>query len=165
MEEQFNTEQNYTDFENPQPQRPFMLSFFCVLSFINAAYQCLVGIGTFLAFGTLKNLSEDENYAELMTKFGMNEEQYEQAMAAILNVGRNYYLLTALLYAASFVGVLYMWKMLKKGFHIYAIAQILLLIANALMFCPVTGESPWGSVVLTALFILIYFNYYRKNMQ
>ena len=155
----------FSDVENMEPQRPMGLTIWCVLSFINAVYQFLVGIGTFMVFGTLKNLSEDENYAELMTKFGMDEEQYEQAMAAILNVGRGYYIFNALLYAASFVGVLYMWKQLKKGFHIYAIAQILALIVEVLMFDNVTGSSPWGGVIITAVFIAIYYHYYKKVLQ
>lgn len=160
-----NQNPTFNNFENPNPERPFGLSFFCVLSFIYAAYQFLVGIVTFLVFGTLKSLSEDENYLETIEKFGMDEGQYEQAMAAILNVGRSYYLLIALLYAASFVGVLYMWKQLKKGFHIYAIAQILALIVEVLMFDNVTGSSPWGGVIITAVFIAIYYHYYKKVLQ
>ncbi|MBR6438649.1 MAG: hypothetical protein IKS65_05640 [Bacteroidales bacterium] len=155
----------FSDVENPKPERPFGLSLFCVLSFINAVYQFFIGIGTFLVFGTLKDLTEDENYLEMMDKFGVKEGQYEQAMAAILNVGRSYYLYTALLYVASFIGVLYMWRQLKKGFHIYAIAQILVLIIEVLMFDSVTGSSPWGGVIITAVFIAIYYNYYKKVLQ
>ena len=153
----------FSDVENPK--RPAGLTVWCVLSFINAVYQFLVGIGTFLVFGTLKDLTEDENYLEMMDKFGVKEGQYEQAMAAILNVGRSYYLYTALLYVASFIGVLYMWKQIKKGFHIYTIAQILFLIVYVLMFCNVTGESPWGSIILTALWIGVYYMYYRRFEQ
>ena len=163
--EEFTDNQQFNEFADPKPQRPFALSLFCVLSFINAVYQFLVGIFTFLFFDMFKNIFNDESYIELMEKYGAASEESQNAMEAIFSVNRSYFLLTALLYVVSFIGVRYMWKRLKKGFHIYAIAQILILIVYVLMFCPVTFTSPWGDVITTALFISIYYTYYRKEME
>ena len=113
----------------------------------------------------MKTINEDENYVELMEKMGVDMDQMETAMAAIFDVNKFYYLLTALLYIGSFIGVLYMWKMQKKGFHYYAIAQILILIATAVFVTSVTGASIVGPAILTALFIGIYFIYYKKVME
>lgn len=163
MEEQFNQEQNLADFENPQPKRKFGLSFACVLSFINAVWWFFEGIITFSAFNMLKMLYEDEDYSKLLEK-KLGNENFE-AVLATLSVNRYYYLISALLYAGSFVGVYYMWKLQKKGFHIYAIAQILILIVDVLMVTRVTGASPWFGAVTTAMFIAIYYPYYKKDMQ
>lgn len=165
MEEQFNTDPNYQDFENPAPQRPSGLSVWCVLSFINAGFQFIANIFWFLAYNTMQSLGQDEDYLELMEKFSPDMEQFEATMQAQLAVSRVSYLLTALLFAASFYGVLQMWKLQKRGFHIYAIAQILILIVTAVFVTSVTGASIVGPVVLTAVWIGIYYIYYRRNMQ
>ena len=165
MEEQFNQENQFTDFENPKPVRPFALEAACVLSFINAGFQIISNLFWFLAYNTMQSLGQDEDYLELMEKFSQDNDQIEAAMQSQLAVGRVSYLLSALLFAASFYGVLQMWKLQKKGFHIYAIAQILLLIVEAVFVTSVTGASIVGPVVLTAIWIGIYFMFYRKHMQ
>lgn len=163
--EENNQEQGYNEFENPKAQRPFALSLFCVLSFINAVYQFIAGIVMYLSYNMVRELSTDENYLELMEKFGTDTENMEDALAVALDISRNYYLLTALLYIGSFVGVYYMWKLLKKGFHIYAISQILILIVEVLMFTSATGTSPLGSVIMTAVFISMYYVHYKRIME
>ena len=155
----------FTDVVNQEPKRPTGLTIWCILSFANAVYQFFVGLMTYFSYNVIKNMFSDEEYLDMMEKYGMGEEQMEKATGAILAVGRSYYMYTALLYVASFIGVLYMWKQMKKGFHIYSIAQILILIVYVLMFCNATGESPWGSVILTALWIGIYYLYYKRNMK
>ena len=165
MEEQFNNDPNYQDFENPEPQRPTGLSIACVLSFINAGFQCISNAFSFLFYNTIQTLGHDEDYFELMEKFVPDTSEMEAAMQAQLAVSRVSYLLMALLYAASFYGVLQMWKMLKKGFHVYAIAQILMLIVTAVFITSVTGDSIVGGSVLTAIWIGIYFIYYKKYMK
>ena len=165
MEEQFNNEQNNQDFENPTPQRPFGLSVACVLSFINAGFQFIANIFWSLAYNTMQSLGQDEDYLELMEKFSPDMEQFEETMQSQLAVSRVSYLLTALLFAASFYGVLKMWKLQKQGFHIYSITQILLLIVTAVFVTSVTGESMVGPVVMTAIWIGIYYIFYKKHMQ
>ena len=155
----------FTDQENPKPERPFGLSFICVLSFINAVWQFIVNFLSFSVFNTMKTVTSDEKFTDLYENMGVDEDQLETALAAFFVPGKFYYLFTALLYIGSFFGVLYMWRMQKKGFHYYAIAQILILIVAALMFFGVTGTSPWSSIIFTAVFIGLYFIYYKKVME
>ena len=163
--EELNQGESYNEFENPQPQRPTGLTIACILSFINAVWQFLSNFILFSSYNMMKTINDDENYVELMEKMGVDMDQMEEAMAAFFNVNKFYYLLTALLYIGSFIGVLYMWKMQKKGFHYYAIAQILILIATAVFVVSVTGASIVSPAILTAAFIGIYFIYYKKVME
>lgn len=163
--EDYNKDQNYQDFENPEPQRPTGLTIACVLSFINAGFQFLSNIFSFLAYNLMQEIGQSEEYYEMMEKFAPDMEQLENTMQAQLAVSRISYLLMALLYAASFYGVLQMWKLQKQGFHIYAIAQLLILIVTAVFVTSVTGEPIVGTAVLTALWIGIYFMFYKKHMQ
>ena len=163
--EEFTDNQQYTDFENPEPQRPTGLTVWCVLSFINAGWQILANIVTFLMYNLMKEIGQSEEYLEMMEKFAPNVDDIESAMQAQFAVSRMSYLVQALLYVGSFIGVLYMWRLQKKGFHIYAISQILILIATALLVTSVTGASMTGAVIMTAVWIGIYYMYYKRNMQ
>lgn len=163
--EEYNDNQQITEFENQEPQRPTGLTIACVLSFINAGWQFLMNFIMFAVYNMMKTMTNDDTYIELMEKYGVNVDDMETAMSSTFAVNRSYYLLTALLYIGSFLGVLYMWRMQKKGFHYYSIAQILILIVAMLMFYSVTATSPVSSIILTAIFIGIYFIYYRKVMK
>lgn len=163
--EEYTDNQQLSNFENPQPQRPSGLTVWCVLSFINAGFQFTSNIFSFLLYNVMHELGESEEYYEMMEKFTPDMEQFESVMQAQLAVSRVNYLLQALLFAGSFVGVLFMWKQLKKGFHIYAISQILILIVTAIFVTSVTGAPIWGNVILTAIWIGIYYMYYRRFEQ
>lgn len=163
--EEFTDNQQYSDFENPVPQRPNGLTVACVLSFLNAGLQFITNIFYFLSYNVMQEVGQSEEYQELMEKLMPDAEEMEGVMQAQLAVSQPSYLIQALLFVVSFIGVFYMWKLQKKGFHIYSIAQILMLIVTALMVVPVTGASMAGPVVLTAIWIGIYFIYYRKTLQ
>ena len=163
--EEFTDNQQFNEFADPKPQRPFALSLFCVLSFINAVYQFIVGTMMFLSFNFLKKLFSDEEVLEQLEESNVGMGDFSEAIDALFAPGRSYYIIMALLYAASFVGVYYMWKLLKKGFHIYSISQIVILITEVLLFTNVTGESPWGSVIITAVFISMYYIHYKRIME
>ena len=163
--EEFTDNQNIDSFENPEPQRPNGLTIACVLSFINAGLQFISNIFSYLAYNVMHEVGQSEEYYEMMEKFMPDMEQFETVMEAQLAVPRISYILTALLFAASFVGVPYMWRLQKKGFHIYAISQILMLIVTALIVVPITGDSMMGAVVMTAIWIGIYYIYYKKALQ
>ncbi|MBQ6083531.1 MAG: hypothetical protein IJK92_04185 [Bacteroidales bacterium] len=163
--EDYNQDQNFQDFENPKPTRSFALEAACVLSFINAVLQFLSNLLWFTAYNAMRKLSQTEEYDEMLESFSQDIEMLNSTIQNQLAVSRISYLLMALLYAASFYGVLQMWKLQKQGFHIYAIAQLLILIVTAVFVTSVTGEPIVGTAVLTALWIGIYFMFYKKHMQ
>ena len=71
-----------------------------------------------------------------------------------------YCLLSALLYALSFIGTILMWNLRKSGFHCYTLAQILVLIVTVLFL----GKAylALGNIMITALFIAYYFLHLRQ---
>ena len=159
--------ENNEQFLNPKPQRPTALSVICILSFISGAWNTLYNFCLFGMHDTFNKMLADDDMMEKMSDM-MSDVQYEAVQSVyqtMFSIDKVYYLLTSLLYVGSFVGVAFMWKMRKTGFHVYAISQILILIAAALFFYGPTGSSPWMDVIMTALFIIWYFTFYKKEMQ
>jgi len=65
-----------------------------------------------------------------------------------------FFAFSALIYAASITGAVYMWKLKKIGFHVYTISQILLVIAPMYFFkLPGPGLM---DILLAGAFILLY---------
>lgn len=158
-QEDYNLEQ-----EEPA-QRPEMLTVLCILSFINAAWNILSNFISFAFYNTFQNLFTQLRegtgvYEDMAEQMGDNWETFVQASEMASSISRGYYFLEMALFIASFVGVLMMWKLQKKGFHIYAIAQILMLIVIT-VFTKIT----FGPVLWAALFIAMYFPHYKKSMQ
>jgi len=161
-EQQYENEQ----FLNPQPERPTGLSIFCILSFIGGAWNALQNFTSFAAYDSLKKALANEDLIETYKKMAGNQaDAVIKTFEAAFSVDRVYFILQTLLSICSFVGVLFMWKLQKKGFHIYTIAQILMLIASAVFLYSVTGTKPWGDVIWTSLFVLWYLPFYKKVMQ
>ena len=51
----------------------------------------------------------------------------------------------------------------KRGFHIYSIAQILMLIDASVFVYPLQKPSPFTTdLLLTAIFILLYYLYFKR---
>ena len=151
--------------EQEPAKRPEMLSVLCVLSFINAVWSALSNFISFAFYDTFQSLfaqmaAGEGIYEDMAEQMGDSWEIMTQASEMAFSIGRGYYFLEMVLYVASFVGVLMMWKLQKKGFHIYAIAQILMLIVIT-VFTKIT----FGPVLWTALFIAMYYPHYKKSMQ
>lgn len=94
-------------------------------------------------------------------------EEMRQSMMDTMNVFANikpvYYLFILLLFVASLVGVLRMFRWNKAGFHVYAIAQMLILIVSSIYRYPLMHPSPFTSdLLLTAIFILLYYLYFKR---
>lgn len=160
----------YEGFENPetQRQRPGILSFVCVLSFINAVYNIIVNLIYYLGYhGFIRILNDDEGpLAKMADMYGDQwEKATESARAMFTSIDRVYYLFMALAYIGSFIGVRYMWKLMKKGLHFYAVSQILILIFSTIFMYNTIGGSPIFDLLTTALFILMYLPHYKRIMQ
>lgn len=165
MEDFTDNNQNIDNFENPAPQRPNGLTVACVLSYVNTGWQFLSHIVLFLAYNMMKNVMQSEEYLDLVEKMGQDSEQVEGVMSWYFSVPRFSFLILALLFVGSFIGVYHMWNMKKKGFHIYAISQILILIVTAIFITNNTDKPITLDVVLAAIWIGIYFIYYKKHLQ
>jgi hypothetical protein len=65
-----------------------------------------------------------------------------------------YFIATAACYAVSLAGALLMWNLRKTGFHLYTIAQILLVIAPMYFFH--LPSPSMLDILLSGTFILLY---------
>ena len=96
----------------------------------------------------------------------MNEEMTQMmtdSATTLSQINPNYYLILLVLFVASLVGVIMMFKGDKRGFHIYAIAQIGMLIDASVFVYPLQHPSPFVSDLLfTGIFILLYYLYFKR---
>ncbi|MBR5216539.1 MAG: hypothetical protein IKV80_10015 [Bacteroidales bacterium] len=156
--------------EQEEPKRPEMLTVICVLSFINAVYN---GISNFVSFAFYDSFQKvfaqmrngEGMFADMAEQLGDNWEMFAQASSLAFSVGRGYYFLETLLYVASFIGVLMMWRLQKKGFHVYTIAQCLMIIMTSIFVTNKIGGFPFGPIFWTAAFVFMYASHYKNVMK
>ena len=156
-----------------QPQkRPTGMTILLVLSFLNACLSISSNIIMYFATPMLSTMMENGQFEEAMQPFAssMSEEMQQammDSMTMIANIKPIYYALMLVLFIASLVGVIRMFKWNKIGLHIYAIAQILMLIASSVYKYPLQNPSPFTTdLLLTAMFIFVYYMYFKRmDMQ
>lgn len=163
-------QQEEYDIQEEQPKRPDMLTILCVLSFISAVYNEIANFVSFAFYGTFQSIFSqmakgEGMFEDMAEQMGDSWEMKAELSLATFSVGRFYYLIEALLFVASFVGVMKMWKLQKQGFHIYSVAQILMLIFSTIFVINKIGGSPLSALLWTAMFILMYFIHYKKVMK
>ena len=161
---EYQEDYNIEEQEGPA-KRPEMLTVLCVLSFINAVINIIVNFFYFVFYDVFQEIlsmmaSGEGIYEDMAEEMGDSWSMVTESVSALSSIGRGYYFTEMVLFIASFVGVLMMWKLQKKGFHVYAISQIIMLIVVAL-FAKIT----FGPVFWTALFVIMYFSHYKKVMQ
>ena len=117
-----------------------------VLSIIGSGMNLLSSIILVIAFPALQtviNSGEMTIPQELMYAYDM-----------FLSAPHIFYACLAILYAMSLAGVILMWNIRKKGLHLYAVAQILLLIVQGLFLG--RANVAIGDIMLTVLFVVFY---------
>ncbi len=83
-------------------------------------------------------------------------------LKAFFEISPSFYLLQGLLSGVSLTGAIFMWDLKKAGFHIYTIAQILLLIVPKL-FIP---NLPFpGMELLISFLFVFYYSRFLKIME
>ncbi|MBP5573944.1 MAG: hypothetical protein J6X40_07240 [Bacteroidales bacterium] len=147
----------------PYPvKRPAGMTFLLVLSLLNAIYQALSAIVLFFSAPVMRPMLESGQLEEQFRLFfpTMDDTMFEavmDSMASQLDVNPFYYLIVFVLYIGSLIGVLKMFKLQRLGFHIYSIAQLLLLIASVVYVLPhQTQNTFFNEFLFTLLFILVY---------
>lgn len=156
--------------EQEEPKRPEMLTVICVLSFINAVYNGISNFVSFAFYDTFQKVfaqmrNGEGMFADMAEQLGDNWEMFAQASSLAFSVGRGYYFLETLLYVASFIGVLMMWRLQKKGFHVYTIAQCLMIIMTSIFVTNKIGGFPFGPIFWTAAFVFMYASHYKNVMK
>jgi hypothetical protein len=144
MEENKNTDK----IQEVPPQLGF-LKVLCILTFIGsgAALFAYFVIGAFYDIflsADMKLLGDDE----------------KEMIRMMLSAGKLFFLLSALLYGVSLYGSILMWKLRKLGFHLYAVAQIVLLILPLLF---IKGfRMPFVTILVTVTFIFGYATFLKS---
>lgn len=151
-------------------KRPEMLTVLCVLSFINAVWNALSNFISFVFYDTFSSLmtqmrNGEGMFAEMAEQMGDSWEMMTEASALAFSVGKSYYFLEMALFIMSFVGVMMMWKLQKRGFHVYTIAQILMLIVTSVFVTSKVGGFPFGQIFWALLFVMMYYSHYKKVMR
>jgi hypothetical protein len=133
-----------------QPKRrPELLTAFCILSFIGSGMGALVYSMYGLFFPAMRQMFE-------------SGEMNFPGLDILMTGGQQYFITGAVLFSASLAGVVFMWKLKSIGFHLYAGAQILLLLLPVLLLKDY--PFPYIDGLLTLAFILAY-RFYLKFMD
>ena len=163
--------EDYNIEHEEEPKRPEMLTVLCVLSFINAVWNGLSNLISFVFYDMYQSLSAqmvagEGIYEDIAEQMGDYWEVLANTLSMTALIGRGYYFIEMVLYIASFVGVLMMWKLQKRGFHVYTIAQILMLITTSVFVTSkIGGGFPFGPIFWTALFVFMYYSHYKNVMK
>lgn len=78
----------------------------------------------------------------------------------LMETPRSFFVVSALLYAMSLGGLALMWNIRKNGFHMYTLAQLLILLVTVLFLG--RERLALGDVMLTLLFVIYYFTALRQ---
>lgn len=149
-------------------KRPVGMTILLVLSCINAAFQIFGNLTTFAAIPMMRQLLASGELEEMMSPFlktlqGDDLKAFLETFEAQISINRLYYLFTALLYIGSLVGVIKMFKLDRRGFHIYSIAQILILIVSVVfIYSQQVKDGFFSDFLITALLILLYHLYFKR---
>jgi len=145
-------------------KRPIFLTVLGILSFIGVGWQIISGIIT-MGAGSLTSAvtSAGSEYAEGLS----NMEGMDQAMAglneavdAANKLAQNASLLGIINIVAALVcllGVIWMWKLMKKGFYVYVIGELAAPVATlALVGFGLGGITATLGFIFPIIFIILY---------
>ena len=153
--------------ETTQKKRPVGMTILLVLSFINACWNIFSSSISLIMKPGLTEMRNNGQLEEMMKPFsamgGDFAKAMNDAMQVFSQIDSKFYLILIVLFIASLIGVIKMFKGDKLGFHIYSIAQICMLIDNSVFVYPLQKPSPFFSdLMLTAIFILLYYLYFKR---
>jgi hypothetical protein len=131
--------------------RPELLTILCTLTFIGSGISMLANGILFLVFDQVREVfNQQESYSFLGSEIDFS---------FLAGISTWFFLAMGLTQALSFTGVYEMFKLRKRGFHLYAMAQIMLLIIPKL-FIP-SLPFPLFELMISTIFILLYY----KNLH
>ncbi|NQV02685.1 MAG: hypothetical protein HQ542_08575 [Bacteroidia bacterium] len=126
-----------------EPKRSQLLTILCIFTFIGS------GLNT---FSSLFIASFFDTFLVVAEEFG--ERFNLSGLEMLLNATPGFFLISGILYFGSITGAVMMWQLRKAGFHVYTIAQILLLI-TPMYFLKMSGPSIL-ELLFSGLFIILY---------
>lgn len=151
-------------------KRPIGMTILLVLSLVNAIFQIFSSLGMWITTPVMSQMMADgtleESMAPFLTLMHLDEEElhaFWEIIEARLSINPVYYLLTALCYVGSLIGVIRLFKLQRTGFHVYSISQMLLLIISVVFVYSKQGSVGFfNDFLMTMMFILIYHLYLKR---
>lgn len=122
-------------------QRPDLLTVLCILTFIGSGMGAFSNLIVGLSYDLIRDMAE-------------SGEMNFPGIDIYLSLPRSFFLASFVLMFGSLFGALQMWKLRKFGFHVYTVAQILLLLLPTI-FMP-GMDYPFLNFFITAAFVLLY---------
>ncbi len=137
---------------NQEKKLPLLLKVLLILTFIGSGMTMFSNLFLFGFFDQIKAVvnSMGSSYNFLGTPMDLKP---------FFNVTPVFYLTQGLLSGVSLLGAILMWDLKKVGFHVYTIAQILLLIAPK-FFIPGL-PFPGMELLISALFVFYYSRFLK----
>ena len=154
-----------------QPKRPVFLTVLCVLSFIGTGGMLISGLMGFIS-GPLSNEELEKSFSTLnsfSTMFGSTEEiqlVLEKTIEKQRIINSSFYLnslINTVVYALGLVGVIFMWKQRKLGFHLYVIYSLLAMTA-VYVIVPISLVLQ-AEIIQSAIFSTIWIGLYAINLK
>lgn len=139
--------------ENNENTRPDFLKILCILTFIGSGLSLVSNLLMFLTIDIVR-----EYYQNGMFDF-LEENMDLNVLDVLVSINSTYFILQALVFSLAIYGTYTMWNLKKLGFHIYVIAQIILLILPQ-VFLPGL-PFPTFELIISTIFVLLY----AKNLQ
>ena len=151
-------------------KRPGGMTFFLILSFINACWKILSSLLSYFMFPAIAKTQESGElqsiYEPIFTMMKLGEDEINDFMVSLesaLAVNVNYHLIIALMFVVSLIGVIMMFRLDKRGLHVYSIAQLCVLIAASFYLYPLQPKSTFtNDLLLTLMLIFIYYTYFKR---
>ncbi len=126
-----------------KPIRPNLLTVLCILTFIGSGMNMV---------SSLVIAGFYDTFTEVVLLF--SEKFKLPGIDVLLESKPIFFLVSGLLYAGSLVGAFLMFQLKKAGFHVYAIFQILLILAP-MYFMHLSGPGILD-IIFSGIFILLY---------
>jgi len=138
-----------------------------VLSTINACWNIFTALLSFIMKPGMTEMYRNGQLDEAMQPFSAMGGEFttamKEGMKVFAQIDSKYYLILMALFIVSLIGVIRMFKGDKLGLHLYAIAQICMLINSSVFVYPLQKPSPFFTdLMFTLMFILLYYLYFKR---
>ncbi|MDR2971854.1 MAG: hypothetical protein LBU83_08010 [Bacteroidales bacterium] len=133
--------------------RPGFLTFLCVLTFIGSGLSLFTNLFSPVLAPIALEFIKGSSFESIPGILDV----YEQ----LIKVPAWQFFLVAFFCASSIIGAIFMLKMKKIGFHIYAISQLSILFISQLIIGGIF-KPKWTDIFFTLLFIGLYAIYYSR---
>jgi hypothetical protein len=149
---------NLPNEQEPTPapvKRPPSLTLICILTFIFSGLSFISWLFCSVYYYYLPDLVKSLPFKNAIAGI----EGMAEFMKVMTETSIWYFIFNTILFGMSLAGAILMFRLKKNGFHLYTVAQILLLILPLIYLAGYKTE--FTSTAITASFIFLYFTYLR----